>query len=58
MVGICPCYMCISRSGRFLLVANYVDGQVCMLPLSSTGRLEKVKTHASSTVVRVSPDRQ
>lgn len=37
--GKVPCYISVSRDGRFLLVANYGDGSVSVLPVSSDGSL-------------------
>ena len=37
--GGAPCYVSVDRSGRALLVANYVGGSVALLPITETGRL-------------------
>lgn len=37
--GGAPCYVTLSDSGRFLLVANYVGGNVAVLPVSKDGSL-------------------
>ncbi|HKW47287.1 MAG TPA: lactonase family protein, partial [Gemmatimonadaceae bacterium] len=34
-----PCYVSVDRSGRALLVANYVGGNVALLPLDHSGSL-------------------
>ena len=34
-----PCYVSVDRSGRVVLVANYVGGNVALLPLDQTGSL-------------------
>lgn len=37
--GAAPCYVSLDRSGRLALVANYVGGNVAVLPLGPDGRL-------------------
>lgn len=37
--GEVPCYVSVTRDGRFALVANYGDGSVSVLPIGSDGRL-------------------
>lgn len=37
--GGAPCYVTIARSGRFVLVANYLGGNVCVLPVLKDGSL-------------------
>lgn len=37
--GGAPCYVTVDRAGRYLLVANYVGGNVVLLPIDSDGRL-------------------
>jgi 6-phosphogluconolactonase len=41
-----PCYLSVDRTGRVLLVANYVGGNLAMLPIQTDGTL----SHASSVV--------
>ena len=38
-LGGAPCYVVVDRTGRFVLVANYVGGNVAVLPLRSDGSL-------------------
>ncbi|GLC26396.1 lactonase family protein [Roseisolibacter agri] len=35
--GGAPCYVSVDRTGRYLLVANYVGGSVAVLPLAADG---------------------
>jgi 6-phosphogluconolactonase len=37
--GGAPCYVSVDRSGRALLVANYVGGNVALLPIQTSGAL-------------------
>lgn len=37
--GGAPCYVTVADDGRFVLVANYVGGNVAVLPVSGDGRL-------------------
>ena len=38
-VGDGPCHLVVDSTGRFVLVANYGGGNVCMLPILDDGRL-------------------
>jgi 6-phosphogluconolactonase len=38
-LGGAPCYLDVDRSGRFVLVANYLGGNVAVLPIRSDGTL-------------------
>jgi 6-phosphogluconolactonase len=40
--GGAPCYVSVDRSGRVVLVANYVGGSVAVLPLEASGALAPV----------------
>ena len=56
--GGAPCYVTIDRTGRFILVANYVGGNVSVLPIAGNGRLGSatdVDQHHGSSV---NPTRQ
>ncbi|MDX1614559.1 MAG: lactonase family protein [Candidatus Promineifilaceae bacterium] len=37
--GGAPCYLTVARSGRYILVANYVGGTVAVLPVATDGSL-------------------
>jgi len=37
--GGAPCYVKVDRAGRYVLVANYVGGNVALLPIASNGAL-------------------
>ena len=38
-MGAAPCHITVSRDGRFVLVANYLGGNVAVLPVSKDGVL-------------------
>lgn len=40
-LGGAPCYVSVARGGRFVLVANYVGGNVSVLPVRRNGTLGK-----------------
>jgi 6-phosphogluconolactonase len=37
--GFAPCYLSIDDTGRFILVANYESGSLCVMPIEADGRL-------------------
>ena len=37
--GLAPCYVSVADSGQHVLVANYMQGNVCVLPVEGDGRL-------------------
>jgi len=48
--GTVPCYVSVSANGKFVLVANYGDGSVAVLPVRANGELGdavSVERHAS-----------
>ena len=51
--GGAPCHLSIDKTGKFLLVANYMGGSVAMLPIQSDGKLgaaSSVMQHKGSSV--------
>jgi len=56
--GTSPCHLAVEPEGRFVLVANYSSGSVCVLPIHGDGHLgeatDVVQHHGSS----VDPNRQ
>jgi 6-phosphogluconolactonase len=40
-LGGAPCYVVVDQTGRFVLVANYVGGNVAVLPVRSNGSLSE-----------------
>lgn len=57
-LGGAPCYISVDRRDRFVLIANYVGGNVAVLPLQRDGRLREaadVEQHSGSGA---NPERQ
>ena len=57
-MGGAPCYLTVDRAGRFVLVANYVGGNVAVLPVrrdGSLGAATDVRQHEGSGA---DPERQ
>jgi 6-phosphogluconolactonase len=54
--GFAPCYVSVVNSGRFVMVANYITGNVCVLPVRQDGRLgeatDVVQHHGSGPTPR------
>ena len=51
--GTDPCHLCVDRSGRHVLVANYSSGHITVLPIrpdGSLGAASQVVAHAGSSV--------
>jgi 6-phosphogluconolactonase len=52
-MGGAPCYLVVDRTGRFVLVANYVGGNVAVLPVNADGSLGEatdLKQDAGSSI--------
>jgi 6-phosphogluconolactonase len=49
--GLAPCYVSVDGTGRYVLVANYESGSLCVLPVQENGRLgeatDVVQLHGS-----------
>jgi len=56
--GTDPCYVVVDKTGRHVLVANYMSGSVCVLPVQEDGSLGEatdfIQHHGSS----IDPERQ
>ena len=37
--GLDPCHLCVDRTGKFVILANYSGGSVCVLPILEDGTL-------------------
>lgn len=58
-MGGAPCYVALAGAGRFLLVANYVGGNVAVLPVRADGGLgEATDVKQFEGASRVNPERQ
>lgn len=57
--GLDPCHLCMDRSGKFVIVANYSGGTISVLPIFEDGRLgdacEVVQHHGSINVSHPHP---
>ncbi|MEM2887885.1 MAG: lactonase family protein [Candidatus Bathyarchaeia archaeon] len=51
-LGMHPCHLCVDKTGRFVLVANYSSGSVAVLPIKKDGSLDDpidfIQHHGSS----------
>ena len=56
--GGAPCYVSVDRSGRALLVANYVGGNVALLPVEANGALAPATSVVQHTGTGPTPERQ
>lgn len=56
--GTDPCYVVVDKTGRYVFVANFMSGSVCVLPIREDGSLgdptDFIQHHGSS----VNPERQ
>jgi 6-phosphogluconolactonase len=58
-LGGAPCYVSVTEAGRFVLVANYVGGNVAVLPVRADGGLDAASDLEQGTeATRAVPDRQ
>ena len=56
--GGAPCYVTVDRTGKFVLVANYVGGNVSVIPIERDGRLGAVSDVDQHQGSSVNPNRQ
>jgi len=56
--GAAPCYVSVDRSGRVVLVANYVGGSVALLPIQTDGALAPAASVVHHTGSGPNADRQ
>src|SRR5262245_13875404 len=57
-MGAGPCHLVLDKERRYLLVANYSAGSVCVLPVGTDGRLGAASDVVQHTGSSVNPDRQ
>ncbi|MEM1582708.1 MAG: lactonase family protein [Candidatus Bathyarchaeia archaeon] len=57
-MGTDPCHVTVDRTGRFVLVANYMSGSVCVLPIRKDGSLEDACDFIQHRGSSVNPKRQ
>lgn len=53
-----PCHLVVDATGNFLLVANYVSGSVCVLPIQDGGALGPATDFVQHQGSSVDPERQ
>lgn len=53
-----PCYISVDQTGKFALVANYVGGSVCVLPIREDGSLAPASDFVQHSGSSVNPRRQ
>jgi 6-phosphogluconolactonase len=56
--GGAPCYLWIDKTGRFVLLANYVGGNAAVLPVERDGTLGMATDVAQHRGASVNPERQ
>ncbi|RMG38618.1 MAG: lactonase family protein [Planctomycetota bacterium] len=56
--GGAPCHLVVDSAGRFVLVANYSGGSVCVLPISADGRVGEAVSLVQHEGSSVDPARQ
>ena len=57
-VGTGPCHLCLDKTEKFVLVANYAGGSVAVLPILGDGRLGEATEFIQSEGSSVNPERQ
>lgn len=53
-----PCHLIVDQTGRFVMVANYAGGSVCVLPILDNGWLGKATDFVQHQGSSMNPDRQ
>jgi len=56
--GTDPCHLVVDKTGKYVLVANYGNGSVAVLPIMAGGRLGEASTVIQHTGSGVNPERQ
>ena len=56
--GGAPCYVIVDRAGRYVLVANYVGGNVALLPIGANGALGEATAVVQHTGTGPNAERQ
>jgi len=57
-LGTDPCHLSVDKTGRYVLVANYSSGSVCVLPIQQDGRLGQHTDFIQHQGSSVNPQRQ
>lgn len=53
-----PCFLTIEKTGKFLLVSNYLSGSVTVLPILSNGHLGEATDFVQHQGSSINPERQ
>lgn len=56
--GACPCHLTLDRSDRYIFVANYVGGNICVLPRNNDGSLGDAVSFVQHKGSSINPKRQ
>jgi len=56
--GTSPCYVTVDGTGRYVLVANYSSGSICVLPVMDDGSLGDATDFIQHEGSSVNPERQ
>jgi 6-phosphogluconolactonase len=56
--GASPCYITVDENGKYVLVANYIGGSVCVLPILDNGELGDAVDFIQHKGSSVNPKRQ
>jgi 6-phosphogluconolactonase len=56
--GTDPCHLIVDATGRFVLIANFASGSVCVLPIDAEGRLGEAVEFVQHRGSSVDPKRQ
>lgn len=57
-LGGAPCYLVVDRTGKFVLVANYLGGNVAVLPIRSDGTLGQATDLKQNSGSSINAERQ
>lgn len=56
--GTDPCHLKVDRTGKFVLIANFASGSVCVLPIAADGSLEEASDFVQHVGSSIEPRRQ
>ncbi len=56
--GTDPCHLTVDKTGKFVLLANFMSGSVCVLPIQADGSLGDVSDFIQHRGSSIDPDRQ
>jgi len=56
--GTDPCHLIVDRTGRYILLANFMSGSVCVLPIQTDGSLGDASDFIQHHGASIDPNRQ